>query len=120
MESFLRLFGYYLETTYILKLQVEGTDRVLENIHGNEITVLGENDEEASDAYTLAHIQVGVEIHYIPEDDVHGKALKCRILKVSIHRRVKSIQSKKRVVKPKYELTVRPVKVNPKSRSPIK
>lgn len=100
-----------MEKAFICDLKVDDTGKIFANVNANEVTVLDGNDVEEDDSFS--HIKVGVEVHYTPEDDVHGKALKAKIIKVRKQYKVKKIQSKKKVVKPTYELTVRPNKLAP-------
>jgi hypothetical protein len=112
-----RYFGYYLDRTVIIDIEVEGQTKILKDINANEVTLLGDDGDtelERSDSFTHSHIKLGAEVHYTPDDDVFGKALRCKIIKVRVHRKFKSIHSKTKVVKPVYELTIRPPKIVPK------
>jgi hypothetical protein len=79
----------------------------MKDINANEVTVLGEDEEEKED---FSHVKVGIEVHYTPED---ATELKAKIIKVRVQYKLKKIQNKKKVVKPHYELTVRPSKPVP-------
>lgn len=110
MDTFLRLFGYFLDKHRTVTLKVEDSDIILTNINANEITVLGPEGEQEDGS----HIKVGAEVAYQPED---ANELRAVIIKVKTNYKLKKIQSQKRVVKPHYELTVRPQKVAPKKKS---
>ena len=110
MNEFLRLFGYFLDKHRTVDLKVDDSDIVLRGINANEITVLGPEGEQEDGS----HIKVGAEVAYQPED---ANELRAVITKVKTNYKMKKIQSQKKVVKPHYELTVRPQKVAPKKKS---
>ena len=102
-----------MEKTCLVNLVVEVSGEVLSEIKSNEVTLLCENEDEDDE---VEHLKVGAMVHFTPEDDisVNARPLKAKITKVWTKYELKKITNKKRVVKPQYELTVRPNRAIPK------